>query len=294
MLNKNIETFIGCVSEYRDADIVLFGAPFDGTTSLKPGARFAPHTIRSQSFGLETYSPYQDMDLGEISVFDSGDLELCFGNSERVLNDIEKRVDTIITDHKFPFMIGGEHLVTLGAVRAAVRRQPDTHIIHIDAHTDLRDDYLGEKLSHATVIRRCHEITGDGKIYQFGIRSGERSEFLWSETRTHLIMYGFEGLPGIIEALDGAAVYLTVDLDVLDPSVFPGTGTPEAGGVGFDALRRAVTDICRFCRVVGCDVCELSPTYDPSGISTAAAAKIIREMLLALKPRGKQQQNPVI
>ncbi|MDD4774185.1 MAG: agmatinase [Eubacteriales bacterium] len=290
MLNKNVETFIGCAGEYADADIVLFGAPFDGTTSLKPGARFAPRAIRSESFGLETYSPYQDKDLEEISVFDSGDLELCFGNSARVLSDIEKRTDTIITDGKLPFMIGGEHLVTLGAVRAAVRRRSDTHIIHLDAHTDLRDDYLGEKLSHATVIRRCHEITGDGKIYQFGIRSGDRSEFLWSGSRTHMIMYGFEGLAGVIEALEGVPVYLTVDLDVLDPSAFPGTGTPEAGGVSFDALRRAVTDICRLCRVVGCDVCELSPTWDPSGISTAAAAKIIREMLLALNTRGKQRR----
>jgi agmatinase len=282
MLNKNIETFIACDCDYADADIVLFGAPFDGTASFKPGSRFGPHAIRSESYGLETYSPYQDKDLTDISVFDSGDIEFCFGNTERVLNDIEERTGTIIGDGKLPFMIGGEHLVTLGAVRAAVSKYSDLRIIHLDAHTDLRDDYLGEKLSHASVIRRCHEIVGDGRIFQFGIRSGERSEFIWSETHTYMNKYNFNTLSDVLCSLYNAPVYLTLDLDVLDPSVFPGTGTPEAGGVSFDELRRTVTDICGKCGVVGCDVNELSPVYDQSGVSTAAAGKIIREMLLAL------------
>ena len=150
-MNKNIETFIACEAEYEEADIVLFGAPFDGTTSNRPGTRFAPRAIRTESFGLETYSPYQDKDLTDISVFDSGDLELCFGNAERVLNDIEERTAKILEDGKLPFMIGGEHLVTLGPVRATAKEHPNLHIIHFDAHTDLRDDYMGEKLSHATV-----------------------------------------------------------------------------------------------------------------------------------------------
>ncbi len=283
MLNKNIETFIGCDREYEQSDIVLFGAPFDGTTSLKPGTRFGPHAIRSESYGLESYSPYQDKDIIDSSVFDSGDIEFCFGNTERVLNEIENRTSTIIGDGKLPFMVGGEHLVTLGAVRAAARAYPGLHIIHLDAHADLRDDYLGEKLSHASVIRRCHEILGDGRIFQFGIRSGERSEFLWSKAgHTTMNMYDFATLDGILEKLKEEPVYLTVDLDVLDPSVFPGTGTPEAGGVSFDQLRRAVTDICSRCRIAGCDVNELSPLYDQSGVSTAVAGKIIREMLLAL------------
>lgn len=283
MLNKNIETFISCDREYGDAGIILFGAPFDGTTSLKPGARFGPHAIRSESYGLESYSPYQDMDLADCPVMDSGDIEFCFGNSERVLHEIETRTKMILGDGKLPFMIGGEHLVTLGAVRAVSERFPGLHIIHLDAHADLRDDYLGEKLSHASVIRRCHDLLGDGRIFQFGIRSGERSEFIWSGAgHTFMHKFDFRGLPAILGELKGMPVYLTVDLDVLDPSVFSGTGTPEAGGVSFDDLRGAATEICGRCRIAGCDVTELSPVYDQSGVSTAAAGKLVREMLIAL------------
>lgn len=283
MLNKNIETFIGCEAEYEDAKIVLFGVPFDGTTSFRPGTRFGPAAIRSESFGLETYSPYQDKDLMDLSVFDSGDLELCFGNAERVLSDIETRASKILEDGKLPFMIGGEHLVTLGAVRAVAKKHPDLHIIHFDAHTDLRDDYLGERLSHASVIRRCHDILGDGRIYQFGIRSGDRSEFKWS-AEGHVVTnkFNFEGLKEVVKEIGDKPVYLTVDLDVLDPSVFPGTGTPEAGGVTFTQLLDAIFTVCAGSNIVGCDVNELSPTYDPSGISTATACKTVRELLLAL------------
>ena len=284
MLNKNIETFIACEAEYEVADIVLFGAPFDGTTSNRPGTRFAPRAIRTESFGLETYSPYQDKDLTDISVFDSGDLELCFGNAERVLNDIEERTAKILEDGKLPFMIGGEHLVTLGPVRAAAKKYSDLHIIHFDAHTDLRDDYMGEKLSHATVIRRCHDILGDGRIYQFGIRSGDRSEFRWAE-EGHVITnkFNFNGLEEAIKEIGDKPVYLTIDLDVLDPSEFPGTGTPEAGGVSYTQLLYAIFTVCKNANVVACDVNELSPTYDQSGISTALACKVVRELLLAIK-----------
>ncbi len=284
MLNKNIETFIACEAEYEEADIVLFGAPFDGTTSNRPGTRFAPRAIRTESFGLETYSPYQDKDLTDISVFDSGDLELCFGNAERVLNDIEERTAKILEDGKLPFMIGGEHLVTLGPVRATAREYPNLHIIHFDAHTDLRDDYMGEKLSHATVLRRCHDILGDGRIYQFGIRSGDRSEFRWAE-EGHVTTnkFNFNGLEEAIKEIDNKPVYLTIDLDVLDPSEFPGTGTPEAGGVSYMQLLNAIFTVCKNANVVACDINELSPTYDQSGISTALACKVVRELLLALK-----------
>lgn len=174
MLKNNVETFLACDAPYEDAKIVLFGAPFDSTTSFRPGTRFGSSAIRHESFGLETYSPYQDKDLEEYAVFDSGDLELCFGSSEMALQDIEERTATILQDGKLPFMVGGEHLVTLGAFRAVLKKYPDVQIIHFDAHTDLRDDYLGAKLSHACVIRRCHDLIGDGKIHQFCIRSGER------------------------------------------------------------------------------------------------------------------------
>ena len=160
MLHRNVENFIGCDSSYRTAGIVLYGAPFDSTTSYRPGARFGPAAIRHESYGLETYSPYQDKDLTDCNVFDSGDLELCFGSSESALVDIESRAAEILRDGKLPLLLGGEHLVTLGAVRAAVKKYPDLHIVHFDAHADLRDDYLGAQLSHACVLRRCGYRTG--------------------------------------------------------------------------------------------------------------------------------------
>lgn len=280
-MEKNIHTFIACDAEYEDSKIVLFGVPFDSTTSYRPGTRFASSAIRNESFGIETYSPYTDKDLLDISVFDSGDLELCFGNPELALKDIEKHTAEILNDGKIPFMIGGEHLVTLGAVRAAFKKYPDLHIIHFDAHADLRNDYLGAELSHASVIRRCHDLVGNGKIYQFGIRSGDREEFRWAENHTYMNKFNFETLSDIVEKLKGKPVYFTLDLDVLDPSVFCGTGTPEADGVTFRQLLKAVTEVSEL-NIIGLDVNELSPIYDQSGASTALACKLVREILLLI------------
>ena len=280
-MNNNVEVFIGCESNYEDSNVVLFGAPFDGTTSYRPGTRFGSKAIRSESFGIETYSPYQDKDLEEYKIFDMGDLELCFGNTERVLKDIETQADTIFNDEKIPAMIGGEHLVTLGTVRAAVKKYPDLNIIHFDAHTDLREEYLGEKLSHATVMRRVYDIVGDNKIHQFGIRSGERKEFYWAKKHTNLNKFNFNGLEETIKSLEGKPVYFSIDLDVLDPSEFCGTGTPEAGGVSFIELLQAIIKVGKL-NVVGFDIVELSPIYDQSGASTAIACKILRELLLSV------------
>ncbi|MCG7334569.1 agmatinase [Sporosarcina sp. ACRSM] len=282
MLSKNIETFIGCDNEFEQSDIVIFGAPFDSTTSFRPGTRFASKAMRGDSFGIETYSPYQDKDLEDIAVFDGGDLELSFGNTEKALTHIEEFTKQILDAGKVPCMIGGEHLVTLGAVRAVAKQYPDLHIIQFDAHTDLRDDYLGETLSHATVIRRVWDILGDEKIFQFGIRSGDRSEFQWGKDHVFTNKFNFGGLEQVVEKLKGKPVYLTIDLDVLDPSVFPGTGTPEAGGVSFMDLLQAILQVAGL-NIVACDVNELSPMYDHSGVSTAVACKVLRELLLAIK-----------
>ena len=283
MLHQNIETFIGCESNYTDADIVLYGAPFDSTTSYRPGARFGPAAMRHESYGLETYSPYQDKDLTDIKVFDSGDMELCFGSSESALKDIEARAETILQDGKFPLLLGGEHLVTLGAVRAAAHKYPAMHIIHFDAHADLRQDYLGAELSHACVLRRCHDILGDGRIHQFCIRSGDREEFTFAKTHTEMHKFDFSGLEALAAELcrTQVPVYLTIDLDCLDPSCFPGTGTPEAGGVTFMQLLNAILTVSKT-NIIGADVNELAPMLDASGVSTAMACKVLRELLLAL------------
>ena len=283
MLYPNVETFIGCDSSYRAASIVLYGAPYDSTTSYRPGARFGPAAIRHESYGLETYSPYQNADLTDFDIFDSGDLELCFGSSESALADIQSRAAEILHDGKFPLLLGGEHLVTLGAVRAMVEKYPDLHIVHFDAHADLRDDYLGAKLSHACVLRRCHDLIGDGRIHQFCIRSGDRAESESAAQHTEMHKFDFTGLAELTASLceSKVPVYLTIDLDCLDPSCFPGTGTPEAGGVSFLQLLDAIRTVSK-ANIVGADLNELAPMLDQSGVSTATASKVLRELLLAL------------
>lgn len=280
-MNPNIMNFIAAEADFDEARAVIFGAPFDGTTSFRPGTRFGPGAIRAESDGIETYSPYQNKDLEDIAVFDSGDLLLPFGNTESVLEEICARTAEILEAGKMPVMLGGEHLVTLGAVRAMVQKYPELHIIHFDAHTDLRDDYLGERLSHATVIRRCHDLVGDGRIHQFGIRSGERVEWDFAFAHTDFHPFNVKDVLDVVLALGSdVPVYVTLDLDVLDPSLFCGTGTPEAGGVFFQDLEEALLAL-EALNVVGFDMNELSPHYDASGVSTAVACKVLREMLLA-------------
>ena len=284
MWNRNIETFLGCDGTYEESHIVIFGAPFDSTTSYRPGTRFAARTMRAESYGLETYSPYQDLDIEDARVFDGGDLELPFGDTARALDMIHSYAKNVLEDGRLPLLIGGEHLVSLPAIKAAAEKYPNLAVIHFDAHTDLRDEYLGNHLSHATVIRRVWDILGDGRIHQFGIRSGERAEWEWArEGHTNLRPFTFEGLASAVEAVKDRPVYLTIDLDVLDPSAFPGTGTPEAGGVTFVELMKAALRVIRGCNIVACDMVELSPPLDPSGTSTATALKLLREMLLALE-----------
>lgn len=283
-MKPNIETFIGCDAPYEDADIVIYGAPFDSTTSFRPGARFGSAAIRHESFGIETYSPYQDKDLCDKHIFDCGDLELCFGSAEAALQDIENHARKILDDGKLPLLLGGEHLVTLGNFKAVQEKYPDVAVLHFDAHADLRDDYLGAKLSHACVIRRIHDIVGDGKIHQFCIRSGDKTEFAFAKAHTDLHRFDFVGLEAVVDVLvqSGTPVYFTIDLDCLDPSVFCGTGTQEAGGVTFPQLLQAILTVCKT-NIVGADINELAPMLDTSGASTAMACKVLRELLLSIK-----------
>ncbi len=279
-METNIQGFIGCGASYTEARAVLFGAPFDSTTSFRPGTRFGPAAMRAESFGIETYSPYQDRDLEDYSVFDAGDLDLPFGNAAQALSAIEDTAAEIMAADKIPVLLGGEHLVTLGAVRAAVKKYPGLRLIHFDAHADLRTGYIGEELSHASVIRRCHDILGDGRICQFGIRSGSREEMLWSDTHTRMEKFRADTIGEAVKEIGDAPLYITLDLDVVDPAEFPGTGTPEAGGLRFTELLAALLSL-RGLNIKAFDICELSPHYDHSGASTALACKVLREMLLA-------------
>ena len=278
--------FIGCDVPFEDAKVVLFGAPYDSTTSFRPGTRFGPNAMRMESFGIETYSMLLDKDLlDDTSVFDSGDIELPFGNQEQTLAMIEARADEIVAAGKIPFLLGGEHLVTLGSVRAAAKRRPDLRIVHFDAHADLRTDYLGNPLSHASVMRRCHDLLGDGRIYQFGIRSGTRDERQFMrDGHVTTELFSDTTLDAALASIGpDAPVYLTVDMDVLDPSEFPGTGTQEAGGFRYPQLVADVRKILAQLNVVGLDNVELNPGLDSSGRSTALACKFLREELLSLR-----------
>lgn len=271
--------FFGYPYSLEEADLAIFGVPFDSTTSNKPGARYAPSVMRIDSLNLETYSPYQEIDLEEIKVADLGDLTCPFGNASKALDLVYRQTKDILDKKKIAAMVGGEHLMSLGSVKAAFEVFPDLHLIHLDAHTDLRDDYLGEKLSHATVIRRCHDLLGPGKIHSFGIRSGLREEFNFAADNLNFHPFELVQMAELEKLLGQKPVYVTLDLDVLDPAFFPGTGTPEPGGVTFRELLDNLLSLKNL-NIVAFDLVELCPAADPSGISIAAACKTLREMLL--------------
>lgn len=280
---RNLSVFQSCDKEYEESSVIIFSSPMDATCSFRPGTRFAGPAIRQESIGMEWYSPYFDRDLKDYNTCDIGDLELPMGDVEGDLDEISRVTKIILDDNKKTMMIGGEHLVTLGTIREYVKKYPDLHIIHFDAHTDLREEFLGRELSHATVLRKCYDLLGDNRIFQFGIRSGDREEFVWAnQGHTYLHKFDLETLNDIIEKIKDKPVYLTIDLDVLDPSIFPGTGTPEAGGITYKELQQAILDMRKLNNLVGCDMVELSPHYDRSDVSTQVACKVLRELVLLL------------
>lgn len=275
-------SFQSCKSNYDDADVVIFSVPMDATTSFRPGTRFAGNAIRVDSFGVEWYSPYRNRDLKNYHTIDIGDLDLPIGAVEDALDIVYKTTKEILKDNKIPMMVGGEHLVSYPTIKATFEKYPDLHIIHLDAHTDLREEFFGRELSHATFMRHVHKFVGDNKIYQFGIRSGDKHEFDWASKHIHQRKFDFDGLDKIVLELKDKPVYITIDLDVLDPAVFPGTGTPEPGGMQYKDLLWAIDQFENLNNIVAADFVELSPMLDPSGASTAVAAKTLREMVLLL------------
>ena len=268
--------WIGSVDTYSESDIVMVGLPFDGTCSYRPGSRFAPERLRLASWGLEDYFPTYDKHLDETKFYDAGELEFPLGNTEKTLSLIESNASHIFNDNKKYLGIGGEHLVTFPAVKACKEKYGNLGIIHFDAHTDLREDYLGEKLSHASVMRRIGEIVGFENIKQIGIRSGLKEEFDLMKEYNTLVKDKKD-----IEVLRGKKIFLTIDVDVLDPSVMPGTGTPEPDGLLYRELAEWIYYLKDF-DIVGADIVELAPDYDKSEVSTAVVTKIIRDVLMIM------------
>ena len=268
--------WMGENKDYESSNIVMLGLPFDGTVSYRPGSRFAPEQIRLASWGLEEYSPYFDKHLEDCNFHDAGDIEFPLGNTEKSLLYIEQNVEDIYKDGKRVFGIGGEHLVTLPEIKAVSKFYDNLAIVHFDAHTDLREEYLGEELSHSAVIRHCGNIVGFENLKQIGIRSGMKDEFeLMKKYNTKALQYSD------LDIFKDKNIFVTVDLDVLDTSIMCGTGTPEVGGLTFNELLGWFKYLSKF-NIVGADVVELAPDYDSSGASTAVATKVIRELLMAM------------
>ncbi|MDR4935135.1 agmatinase [Rossellomorea marisflavi] len=275
--------FIKSHPSYEESSVVLYGMPMDWTVSYRPGSRFGPTRIREVSIGLEEYSAYLDRELEEVKYYDAGDIPLPFGNAQRSLDMIEDYIDGLLADGKTPFGMGGEHLVSWPVMKAVAKKHPDLVIIHMDAHTDLREEYEGEPLSHSTPIRKIAEHIGPENVYSFGIRSGMREEFQWAkENGMHISKFEvLEPLKEILPTLAGRPVYVTIDIDVLDPAHAPGTGTVDAGGITSKELLASIHEIARSeVNVVGADLVEVAPIYDPSEQTANTASKLIREMIL--------------
>ncbi|MDT8375343.1 MAG: agmatinase [Mariprofundaceae bacterium] len=265
-------------------DIRIIGVPFDGTASFRPGARFGPAAIRSASDGIETYSPLLDHDLESVSYADAGDLELPMGRVETALSIIREAVEDALDGRAVPFLLGGEHLVSLPAIEAIHAQHPDLVVVQLDAHADQRADYLGVKLSHACVMRRVSEFLGQEHIRQIGIRSGTKDEYQLMRDYGTLTTFRQDDLAELRSWIGDRPLYLTVDLDVFDPAAFPGTGTPEPGGIDWWTFQRFI-DAMQGCDMVGLDAVELAPQLDTSGCSSVLAAKCVREMLLLASMR---------
>jgi agmatinase len=275
--------FICSSDDYSSSKAVIYGMPMDYTVSFRPGSRFGPGRIREASVGLEEYSPYLDRSIVDLAYFDAGDLLLPFGNAAKSLEIIAEYVRGVLADGKIPVGLGGEHLVTWPVLQEVYRKYPDLAVIHIDAHADLREHYEGEPLSHSTPIHKAAELMGGANIYQFGIRSGSKEEWTYAKDKG-IKFHPFdvaEPLSRELPSLAGRPVYVTIDIDVLDPSAAPGTGTTEAGGITSKELLEAVHAIARSnVNVVGFDLVEVAPIYDPTEMTPIVASKIIREMLL--------------
>jgi len=274
------QTFIAAKANFRESTTIILGCPFDGSASFRPGARFGPSAIRRASWGIETFSPYFGRDLSQLLIHDMGDLELPSGEKKASLSLIQKALRKILSDKKFPILLGGDHLITLPIIEEALRVHPHLHLLQIDAHADLREEYLGETLSHSTIMRRVIDRLGEGRLFQIGIRSGTEEEFKWARKMKSIVSFDKGSLRSMVKRLRNKPVYITLDLDVIDPGLLPGVGTPEPGGLTFQTFVSLLKELEPL-HVVGFDIVELTPDYDPTQTSSVTASVILREMILA-------------
>ena len=271
--------YMGSQRDPAGCRVGLFGVPYDGTTSFRPGTRFGPAAIREVSSGLESYCPQLDLDLEDLAFADLGALDIPFGAPEPVVMAVQRATEAVLALGLKPLMLGGEHSISSGAVAAVAAQHPDLVLVQLDAHADLRHEWLGAKHSHACAMRRCLEVLPSQQLLQIAIRSGTREEF--SELRATGRLVAIEQLVQTLQPLRGKPIYLTVDLDWFDPAVLPGTGTPEPGGFMWNHFAELITELSQH-NLVAADVVELAPMLDPSGVSSVLAAKVVRSLLLSL------------
>jgi agmatinase len=274
------QNFLSANASFKESKIILLGCPFDGSASFRPGARFGPSAIRRASWGIETFSPYFQRDLSQCSIHDLGDLELPLGEKKLSLTLIRKALRKILSEKKFPISLGGDHLITLPIVEEVLRVYPSLYLLQIDAHADLREDYLGETLSHCTVMKRVLDRLGKGRLFQIGIRSGIEEEFKLARRMKSIVSVDQDSPRSMVKRLRNKPVYLSLDLDVIDPSLLPGVGTPEPGGSTFQGFISLLKKL-KTLHVVGFDMVELTPDYDPTQVSSITASVLLREMILA-------------
>ena len=283
--NKEGAIFMGAKRENINCDLGLFGVPYDGTTSFRPGSRFGPSAIREVSNGLETFCPQLKMDLNEINFADFGCLEIPLGAPEPVVELVEKATEELLSQGLKTLMIGGEHSITSGAIDAIVQHHHDLIIVQLDAHADLREEWLGSKYNHACSMTRCLEVLPSKNLFQVGIRSGTQEEFKELRKTNRLVDHktGESAiyLKDVLDPFLGKPMYISIDLDWFDPSFLPGTGTPEPGGYSWNDFA-SIVDVLKKHQIIGADIVELAPQLDPSGISSLLAAKVTRSMLLLL------------
>ena len=285
LFNNDGAIFMSAQRGIDQCRVSLLGVPYDGTCCFRPGARFGPSAVREDSYGIETYCPQLNLDLEDINFTDIGSLDVPLGDAKLTLDYIRNATDILLKENLKPLIIGGEHSITSGVIKSLITNYPDLIMLQLDAHADLRDEWLGSKFSHACTMKRCLEILPSKKIFQIGIRSGTKSEFLEMNNSKRLIQHTLgknaKSLEEALKSFKGRPIYLTFDLDWFDPSIMPGTGTPEPGGYFWGDFA-AIIDVIKSHNLIGADVVELSPKLDNTGISSILAAKVIRSLIMLL------------
>ena len=292
MIETNLSktsSFFNSADSYEKSDLILLGVPMDYTASNIPGSRFAPKRVRELSYTLENYSPFFD-DFIDEKFYDAGDIVLPWGNTDKSIKFIGETAKGILSDGKKIVSIGGDHLITFPVVKEYVEKYKDLVVLQFDAHTDLREEWNNEKYSHATVLKLIHDIIKKGHLYQFGIRSGSKEEFDFAKKHCHIYKNDvYEPLKKVLGNLSNKDVYITIDIDVLDPAFAPGTGYIEAGGISSKELLDSVSLLLSESNVniVGADVVEVCPPTDNSDRTSAIAAKLLREIIIGMAKNKK-------